>query len=492
MCLAPSPLSKAINQNWPALVTLLVSTAVYLFTLAPDLTWANASGDGGELITASYTLGIPHPPGYPTYTLLGKAFSFLPFGTVAWRYNLFSAVAMAMAAAFVTATVVILLSQAESVSRGTQAGARAAGRKRILAAIIAGLFFAFSPLVWQQAIVAEVYALNAFFVSLVLWATFRTRANSGARTNRRMSFVIGLLLGLALTTHLTSLLLLPMVMVFLSRRRITLFVAGMAIGLLPFLILPLLGQSGSPVRWGRPDSFDGWWWLVSGRLYRPNVLALPMSDWGPRLAQWGTAAGRSYSWMALPLIIAGSYVLWRAKRPRLILLVLLTVALYWLYAFTYSTNDGFVFFLPALLLLSILLGFGAGSHPGLGLFLLLLLVALNLPEQRLDVGSSIRPPAERLLQQVPREAIVLTPGDQTIATLWYFHHVEGERPDLIIIDGNLFQFGWYREQIAETYPDLRHLAVDDLEGFRQQNRLFRPVCDLSLVRPEANRCLVRE
>ncbi|HID51919.1 MAG TPA: DUF2723 domain-containing protein, partial [Anaerolineae bacterium] len=82
-------------------VTGGTALAVYWLTLAPDLTAAHWGGDGGELITAAVTLGVPHPPGYPTYVLLGKLFGFLPVGSVAYRFNLFSAVAVALAAAVV-------------------------------------------------------------------------------------------------------------------------------------------------------------------------------------------------------------------------------------------------------------------------------------------------------------------------------------------------------------------------------------------------------
>ena len=60
---------------------------VYLATLAPDITWAYQGTDGGDLITAAYTLGVPHPSGYPTYVLMGWLFSKLPVGTIAWRFN---------------------------------------------------------------------------------------------------------------------------------------------------------------------------------------------------------------------------------------------------------------------------------------------------------------------------------------------------------------------------------------------------------------------
>ena len=69
-------------------MTFVIAFAVYWFTLAPAV-WV---GDSGELIAAAHTLGIPHPTGYPLWLLLVKGFSsVVPFGSVAWRANLFSA-----------------------------------------------------------------------------------------------------------------------------------------------------------------------------------------------------------------------------------------------------------------------------------------------------------------------------------------------------------------------------------------------------------------
>ena len=86
---------------WAAAVGL-IGLCLYLATLAPGLTWAHDSSDGGELAAAAYTLGIAHPPGYPTYVLLAHLFTRLPVGEVATRTNLFSAVSAAAASALVT------------------------------------------------------------------------------------------------------------------------------------------------------------------------------------------------------------------------------------------------------------------------------------------------------------------------------------------------------------------------------------------------------
>ncbi len=75
------------------------SLALYLSTLAPSV--VTLFDDSLEFQLVTYQLGIAHPTGYPLYTSLGKLFTFLPFGDVAYRVNLMSAVFGAAAIALV-------------------------------------------------------------------------------------------------------------------------------------------------------------------------------------------------------------------------------------------------------------------------------------------------------------------------------------------------------------------------------------------------------
>ena len=253
--MTPAPLHRQATETIPAgygrvaLATAMVALGIYLLTIAPDLTWANASPDGVELITASATLGIPHPPGYPTYVVLGKLFSLLPMGTVAFRYNLFSALAASMTVGLVALIIGILHAQVRPVT-----------------AAAAALLFGFAPLVWSQALVAEIYPLNLLLLALFLLAW----NGNGA------SIWIGIWLGLAITTHPTSLFFLPLLLI--SRgRRVGRPMIGTLVGLSPLLLLPILAAGDSPIVWGRPADLAGWWWLVSGQLYAANFR--PAIDW---------------------------------------------------------------------------------------------------------------------------------------------------------------------------------------------------------------------
>ena len=53
--------------DWMAFwLTFLISFGVYFYTMGPTVTLE----DSGELAVASDYLGVPHPPGYPIWTLL--------------------------------------------------------------------------------------------------------------------------------------------------------------------------------------------------------------------------------------------------------------------------------------------------------------------------------------------------------------------------------------------------------------------------------------
>jgi hypothetical protein len=430
--------------------TTLCALLVYGLTLAPDLTWANFGTDGGELITAAVTLGVPHPPGYPTYVLLGKLASLIPIGTVAYRFNLFSAVCISLAAGLVTGIV-----------RG----------EKETSAIAVGLSLAFAPLVWGQAVITEVYGLNLVMVALFIWAL----------GDKRPSLLTGSLFGLCLTTHLTAVLLLPLAIGLTPRRQWWRFFLGVPLGLLPLLAIPLLAGSGSPVVWGEPATWDGWWWLVSGALYRFNLFT---ADWQARLLPWSQILFSQFTWAGLPLILFSllaprSSLLAPRFSPPTPLLLFTTALLYFLYALTYNTNDALVLLLPAVLLLSLLLAPGLRRLGRYALLLPLISLLLNFEGQNMRKAQTIRPLASQHLQAAPPDAILFMSGEGSLFALWYFQHVEGQRPDLILLDENLFAFDWRRRQLQNQYPDVAWPETYDLEAVIREAE--RPICYLELL-----------
>ncbi|MCB8944127.1 MAG: hypothetical protein H6658_10270 [Ardenticatenaceae bacterium] len=106
----------------------------------------------------------------------------------------------------------------------------------------------------------------------------------------------------------------------------------------------------------------------------------------------------------------------------------------------------------------------------------LALLLLNFNQQNLREEQTIRPSATQLLQTAPDNAILLMSGEGTLFTLWYFQFVEGMRPDLILVDENLFAFDWRRQQLKQRYPDVAWPDAYDINALSQQGQ--RPFCHL--------------
>src|SRR5512136_2315458 len=189
----------------------LGSFGLYLATLAPTVLFA----DGGEFQFAPYILGIVHPTGYPLFLLLGWAWShLLPIGEVAYRMNLFSAwwAAWAVGLSYLVAMCVVRRAAPAADPLSTR-----------LAAATAAATFAVGRTFWGEAVIAEVYSFNAFFVALVLWLLFRV-AEAPERTPlapgyvssfAQRSLALAAAYGLSLTHHVTMALLLPGIAVFI-------------------------------------------------------------------------------------------------------------------------------------------------------------------------------------------------------------------------------------------------------------------------------------
>jgi Protein O-mannosyl-transferase TMEM260-like len=175
-------------------------------------------GDSAELIAAAKVWGVPHPTGYPLWTLLGHAASRLGFGSVAFRVNLTSALAHAIAVGFVMALAFRL--------RGP------------VAALAAGAALALGGSFLLGSTYAEVFPLNDALFAISLYLVVRAR-----RPGRFSAVVLAFaVFGLSLGHHHMALLGLPALAILVAgpvresvRGRPLRIAALIAAALIPFL-----------------------------------------------------------------------------------------------------------------------------------------------------------------------------------------------------------------------------------------------------------------
>ncbi len=285
-------LNRAKSPSFLAgLGVFAASLVLYLSTIAPTLSWGvdEVGVDGGELLAAANTLGVPHPPGYPTYTLLLKTFAtIVPIGEFAFRGNLLSALLMS-AAAFIVYVAALRLCR----SLGPEAPPVLA----VIGASLTGTAFAASHIPWSLAVVTEVYALNALFASALLLIAVRLVLpgpgdSRGRRSEDRSLAAFGVLLGLGLGNHLT-LLAVAVPLLFWTgaslgwRRLASLWLIGpLLVGLSVYLYVPLSAASNPPISWGGADTFRGVFWLLTARAYEDYVFGVAPGDIYDRGLVW--------------------------------------------------------------------------------------------------------------------------------------------------------------------------------------------------------------
>lgn len=450
--------SRLVSDDWwLAICTSALALLVYLLTLGPGLTFANYGTDGGDLIAAARTLGVPHPSGYPTYTLLAWLFTHLPVGVIAYRVNLFSAVCAAIAVG-----LVLRASQVETPAQG----------QSLLITTATSLILAYSSLFWSQAVISEVYALLALFSAVLLLLLIRWRAGGRGWLLCLAAFTLGLGLG----NHLTLVFVLPAAFILLwpERRRWfcpRILLPGMALfvlGLSVYLYLPLAAQHRPPVNWGNPQTWRGFLWVVTGKQYQVFAFGLEPAAMPGRLLSWAGILGDQFGWWGLAIALVGAWSWWQRDR-RFALFALAWMLLVAVYAFLYDTGDSHVYLIPAVMLMALWWGEGVRRLLSLvqaqrkewlrwalvGVLLLpLMSLALHWRAVRPDDDWQAHAFVYQVVDAVGPQSVIVVRADGPTFALWYGFYAEELRSDIAVVNGPLLAYYWYRDNMRHLYPYL--------------------------------------
>ena len=119
----------------------------------------------------------------------------------------------------------------------------------------------------------------------------------------------------------------------------------------------------------------------------------------------------------------------------------------------------------------------------------MIMIAISVDGFSETDSPDIEHSARRILKQTPNRAILLSPGDETLSVLTYLVNVEKLREDVILIDSNMFQFDWYRQQLSSNYRNLTNLEYDHLSNFLAANSLKYPICRVELFPSSSLECM---
>ena len=444
------PIARVGPGRLVPLAVGVVGFVVYLRTLMPGV----AFGDWGEMATVPHVLGVAHPTGYPTYIVMAWLAELVPIGSVAFRANLLSAVYVS-----VTLATLSLISLRLGV--------------RPVLAIAAALAMGAVGTVWAAATVSEVNPLHLMFVSLIIhralvWADRRTRND----------LLIGaVLIGLALGNHLLMLFIAPFVAVFIlwaGRRELIarplwlLLAAGAgALGLAVYLYIPLAALGSPPLPYNHPTTLDGVIWLVTGVQFRGQFDFLAARGPGDFVAAlptlWALLVARATVVVPVLGALGLARLAWRRPAFGLMCVAILVVGLYiwanylelehyllvpWLIlAIGLSMGlEGLARAIAAGVRLLGRAGWGEAVGSGLvgaaGLAFVVLLGSLNWTAADLSDDHSGPDYVDTVFARLPTNAAILSYWDAS-TPLWYGQHVEGRRPDILIVDDtNIVYENW--------------------------------------------------
>jgi hypothetical protein len=328
--------------------------------------------------TVPYILGIAHPTAFPTFVLLGWLFTHLfPLGEVAWRMNLFCALAVAGAC-----WLLYRVLRDRDLDPGSALGA--------------ALVFAAGPIVWAHAVHTEVHDLALLFFAVVVYFALRWYRDARPRD----LYLCALCGALAVGNHEVAVLLVPGVLVLvlarwraLRLRVVALTLACIVAGAMVYAYLPIrsaivyaerkdptlsIGLPPGRPYWDydHPSSWDGFVQVVTGSQFHAgsslSAIVTP-SAYAQFPAYWARLLNE-YGWVPLALALIGALRV-LVRRPLMFAGLFLCGFVALPFVLNYpAESDIERYFMPSFWIVGLAVGFGTSA--------LAKLATASTPQQR--------------------------------------------------------------------------------------------------------------
>lgn len=431
--------------------------AVYLLTLPLGIGF----GDSGTMAAAAVSLGIPHPPGFPAYVVLGHLFSLLPLGPLLWRLQLLSVLG-AVGTVFVVYKIT----------------------RSLPAAFLTAFFYGF----WSQAGNVESYSLTFLAIFGLIWL-----CRSGTP-----GWLLGIILGLTAGLNPIGVVVIPVILYLfkLSKKTLIIFTFAMPIVILVYAYLPLRAAAHPFLNWGDPQTLPALIkHLTGGGL---NISSSTVINGFTVSARWffdawarfGLLAFNQLTPVVLGLSLLGMINLWQKQRRDFWLWIILLAADLTL-AGIYISGNRDIWLVIGLMVLLIFAAEGIKRlgkwGTAAGIIALAMVLWLSAPKildrAKTDIAGQY---LADLYRNLPENTILIGGGETFNALTLYAREAAKIRPDVTPVDMTIF-YGqeWYRKNLQVTSYNLQLPAekvtfLDDLEfsrvleDFAEKNR-GRPI-----------------
>lgn len=495
---------QASNQDrvywFGALFSFILPFAVFLFTICPGLYWRDAP----ELAMTPFLLDISHPPGAPTYSLIGKLFSFIPLGGIALKANLLSALFGGLFG-LMTYLLIVRLGRLLAPRDGQD---RLHHWLNIGLASMFAVLVVLSPDAWYWSVAAEVYSLMLFIMALCLYLAVRLLEDDAENRSYRplvWSCLLALISGLGAGVHPNLILFLPPVVLFLiwdSWKRRTagsfwLWPFFLLAGLLVYLYLPVRSFTPLAYDYGNPETVSQFISHLTARSYAQRVYHFPLTH---ILTNWARVPGLTAEQLGLIPALFGLYgliVILRRRWELGLLIILMAAGNLWLVK-DWTAAFGY---LPVFFAWSVLAAMGAldlahrvysrfegrigrvFSADRLGVIVLLvvlLVCALHVRSGWAWADKSGHLLTYRLarasLNVLPEESVLISAQDHLSFPLHYLQYVANYRTDVAHIHNAYVPFP---AAIKQRWPELEI----DYDNFEQGASPLSPFVSLLPQRP---------
>lgn len=467
---------------------------IYWRTCCPTVFW----WDSAEFVAAVAILGIPHPPSFPLYILVGKLFSFLPLFSLSFKLNFLSGVFAALSLSFFA---LLLLKLFRTFFSGLTGDTKMLFIVLIMTLFVAGLNFAF----WIQGIRAEVYSLNGLIFILLFYCGLNHIAEEkNHQKNPRWLYLFFFIFGLGMASHNVTLLstLPAFIYLFVSYdtfgllkpKSLGAFLIFFLLGCSIYLYLPLRALNSPALNWGNPASLEK---VVTSALALKSVKQIGLTlnyTLVERIKDAWIMIYSQFTFLPFLLSLTGFFFLLRKHFKLFIFFLLLILGnsatiiilpsefistsldfqgyiLPVIFSFAFMFGVGILFLLKSINEWIVRSNFSSGFNKSLKIVFSIFFFSISLLPfltfyrlADLSKNDLAYKYGKAVLSPLERNAVVFIDNPNLYFILSALRYGEGYRRDVAVLDRSLLQAEWNCQQERKNYPKLFSDIKADLRG----------------------------